>query len=368
MTEHRSAAPQFGSNVTAWFDDHGRLILSLVLPGLLLLAVYSPTLLNVYDYHDAFYHYRPNSGCGTHPQWAYMLVVGRPVYNWIECALRQPLVRTVDDTYLVRLVGIALISGAAAFVCRMMMRAGVGLVFSALLGAALFALPGWNVFINMTSDVPNVFVAPISVVAFYFLTKARNKSAGAALIYLGATVICLSIASFIYQQLLPLFFVLIAIGAMTSRDLGETRWAIVTGTASFAAAGFCYLLVHAVLLLPHAEMLLGASAREVFPEDVADMAIKFEPIRALKGLYVNTPRIFSLWFMYLADHVVVAICRRFRLSMSSFCSTTERCSNCSPRRRGPRAGRMACVAVWARELADHIGRGSRRSATSFHSL
>jgi hypothetical protein len=341
---------------------------ALLATSILLFAVYSPTLLSVYDYHDSFYRYHDGPRpCRAHPQWLFMLIIGRPIYNFASCFLTEGLIATPSDGYKLRIVGIGMLCVGAASFATMMRRQGVSLPFATLLAASLFALPGYQVMVNMTSDVANLLVVPLLIIAFALLDGIPTGQCAAMFSRLVITSLVLLLAMLIYQQLLPIFFIPLAIFALLSDNADRIRRILAYGTIAFGIGGVLYLALHTFVLLPYAESLKGQSLytdnglRSTFDE----MAVKFLPVTALKNVVVNSPRAFSLWFINLSN-VVWMIVLTITIGVALHFIMEKRKPHGPGASRAERGLWLLALFVLVNVLVLMSAEPNRRSAISFH--
>ena len=292
---------------------------SLIISTILLGYVYASTLINVFDYSDSFYHYLDLT-CQDHPQWLYMLMIGRPIYNFISCPVWSQFIPTPADAYKARLIGLTILILCATYVSRLTTRRGVNFGISTLLACAMFALPGYLVFVNATSDFANIFTLPAVIGAFHFTLKVTQSAKSKFLVvgYLILSAALLLIAMLIYQQLTPIFFVLIAIVIILNPSKYESRRLLLGGICAFALAGLLYLVLHKVVLIPFVESIMHSSINTMYPDDTYEMSIKFSPILSLFHLLGNSPRVFSLWFMNLAEPLWLLFLIIFLFSITLF--------------------------------------------------
>jgi hypothetical protein len=289
-------------------------LLALLLCTAILLAVYAPTLLYVYDFHDGFLHYRLSATrCDTHPQWVYMLAVGRPIYDFANCFLTDHLIATPADNYKIRLVGIAALCCCAAYVCGQLRRRGLNLPYSVLLASAIFSLPGWQLEINFTCDVANIAAALLTIPAFHLLAR----DGGSALLKLSGAAALLLVAALTFQQMMPLLFVWIAIDILLNNDALRARRLLAGGIIAFALAGIAYLPIHSFVLVPYVEHLIGMPLAQLWPQMMHAQAIKLDPQLAAEYMVSYLPGIFSLWFMNFADWVWLLPAAAFALGAAA---------------------------------------------------
>lgn len=291
----------------------------------LLSVVYVSTLFSVYDYHDGYFHYVMDAGapCDDHPQWRYMLLLGRPVYNFLNCKALDALVWTPADAYKIRLVGISGLILCATYVARMMARRGLPMFPASVFASGLFAVPGLFVFINMTSDVANVFAVAAATAAFACLDRVQIWSPTRAAVPFGLAILLLLLGMLTYQQAMPLVFALAAV-AIVLKPEREKAWTLVAASIfAFMFAGLFFLILHIGVLTPYLESINGEPVRLTFPEAVKEMSIRFAPALALTNFIDNFPRVFPVWFMNFADRLWLAVFALFAVCGAAFIASSD---------------------------------------------
>jgi hypothetical protein len=281
-------------------------------------AVYGSTLLFAYDYHDGYLHYLSDRGapCSDHPQWQYMLLLGRPIYTFLSCNSLHALVWTPGDAWRIRLIGIVGLILCAIYVSRMMTRRGLPALPSSIFASGFFAVPGLLVFINMTSDVANIFAIAAATAAFACLDRVRIGFRG--VIPFAVAVALLLLGMLTYQQVTPLVFALVAVAVILDPEPLEARTLIGASVLAFTLAGVEFLFVQTEILRPYLEALTGAPIQVTWPESVDDMSIRIAPALALTNFAANFPRTFAVWWMNFADELWLAVFALFAICGAFF--------------------------------------------------
>ena len=259
-------------------------------------------------------------------------LLGRPVYDFVNCFLTDTLVATPADGYKVRLIGIAMLCLCAAYLCRLMTRRGISLPYSVLLSSAIFSLPGWQVLINYTGAVAFIVAAPLIVVAFHVLLRERWRMASKVAV----AALLLVVAALASQQITPLFFVFIAIAVLLDDDPDRARRLLAGGVVAFGLAGVAYLAIHSFVLVPYVSMLWDCPLSKFIQNLCRSQAIKFAPLLAAEHFFTNLPSVFALWFINFAHWLWLVLLAAFLLAAAALIVYP----------RGKGGARPVEVAVW----------------------
>jgi hypothetical protein len=286
----------------------------------LLGAVYGSSLLFAYDFHDGYIHYLSDRGapCSDHRQWQYMLLLGRPIYTFLSCNSLHALVWTPDDAWRIRLVGITGLTLCATYVARMMIRRGLPVLPASVFASGIYCVPGLLVFVNMTSDVANIFAIAAATAAFACIDRVQIRSLPRAAVPFGLAILLLLLGMMTYQQATPLVFALVTMVVLLNPEPVKARTLIAAAVLAFTLAGGAFLLIQTEVLRPYLEALTKAPVGVTWPESVDDMSIRIAPVLALTNFVANFPRTFAVWFMNFADRLWLAVFALFAVCGAFF--------------------------------------------------
>jgi hypothetical protein len=177
--------------------------------------IYSPILIYTFDYHDSFYvfAYSDHSVCSHHPQYASFIFFGRPLYAFVNCLVVAQLIDTLQDATLVRWIALMIISGVAVWFYHILRFHKLADLIALVTSILVFILPGVQFITYLTQATPIIYAFPAIFLAYYlfntFMLSLETRAKWRSGIMLAGCIVLLIVASTIYQQLTPLFFVLV---------------------------------------------------------------------------------------------------------------------------------------------------------------
>ena len=261
--------------------------------------VYLPGLTRVFDYHDSFlyFSYSDRANCASHPQAAYLVFTGRPVFMLINCGVAT-LMNTVSDAQMIRLIGIAILSATGAAIVAALRAHGVHTVAAIGTVVGLLSVPGWQLVISMSQAAAVVWSLPPAVGSFFLVRRMADAESlldsRARWPFIGAVALVL-IASLTYQQNTSILFSLCAIPIVLS-PLGRSRHLLLCAVTVYAVSGLLYLIIHRLIVLPLVLPAMGVSA-DRFGGMAASVLLSTDLLEKVRFFGQLTPRALGLWFL-----------------------------------------------------------------------
>ena len=261
--------------------------------------VYLPGLTRVFEYHDSFlyFSYLDRANCAANPQAAYIVFTGRPLFMLINCGVAT-LMNTVSDAQVIRVIGIAILSGTGVAIVGALRAYGVhtSVAFGAVVG--LLSVPGWQLVLSMSQAAALVWSLPPVVGAFFLVRHIIDAESllepRARWSFIGAVALVL-IASLTYQQNTSILFSLCAVPVVLS-PLGRSCRMLLWAVTVYAVSGFLYLLIHRLIVLPLVLPAMGVSA-DRFDGMAASVLLSTDLLEKARYFGLLTPRALALWFL-----------------------------------------------------------------------
>jgi len=224
--------------------------------------VYLPGIVRVFDFHDSFqfFSYDDHLNCAAHPQAAYLVFTGRPLFPLVTCGVAL-LMNTVSDAQTVRLLELAILSASGALIVGALRSYGVHMLVAGGTVVGLLSVPGWQLVLSMSQAAAVVFSLPPVLGAFLLIRRIVESGTpidARVLRSFAGAVALLLIGSLTYQQSSSILFALCAIPVVVS-PLARARRMLMLAVAAYAISGALYLVIHRLLVLPLLLPAFGAT-------------------------------------------------------------------------------------------------------------
>ena len=182
--------------------------------------------------------YTNHGNCRAHPQAAYLVFVGRPLFMPINCGVAG-LMNTVSDAHTIRLIGLAILSASGAAIVGVLRAYGVRRLVAGAAVVALMSVLGWQVVLSMSQAAAVVWSLPPTLGAFFLVRRIVDSEslfgARAGWSFVGAVTLVV-LASLTYQQNTAILFSLCAISVVLS-PLSRGRRVFLWAVAVYAVSG-----------------------------------------------------------------------------------------------------------------------------------